>query len=325
MARIAATAAVFAALAVVLTACGAGQTERMKPAWTVGGAPEERVRYWTPERMARAVPYRAAAARSGDRAVSKLRYTSRAWGNGPVTVEGARSVGKVFFDQGGVPYYCTGTAINSENASVVATAGHCAADGGTCAKGSSCRPHENWIFVPAFRQGAACRTDGEAGCPYGRYAAKALFAPEAWLRDGNNRYDVAAVVVEARDKEFALASTAGGIPIAFDLPPGTLVQRDYSIFGYPNGAPFNGRLWVCEAKRAARTGPEGGPAGLTAGCDMTGGADGGPWLTKRNGRTVVAGVTNSGAAGTRATVSGTYLGDIAKQIFDLALATKVES
>jgi hypothetical protein len=314
----------------------------MKPIWTIKGeSPEELVRYWTPERMARAEPYEAGLTNNAGAAgkAGALQFAGHAWGNGPVTKQGARAVGKVFFEERGVAYFCSGTAIASENASVVVTAGHCMADGGSCAKGGDCEPHQNWIFVPSFNANASCLGDTGAGCPYGRYPAKMLFAPDEWLKDGDHRYDFAAVVVDARNKEFALASVAGGVPIVFDVAPKTLAGSGFSVFGYPKDGPFNGRLWVCVTKGAVRsqsryewfrgstrTGPEAGPAELTTGCDMTGGADGGPWLTEqRDGTTVLATVSSFGPAGNRSTLFGPYLGEVAKQIYELAAKTAVES
>jgi hypothetical protein len=339
LARIAAAAVSFGALAVTLVGCGGGHTQGLKPVWTVAGhSPDELVRYWTSERMARAEPYEPGLTNSAAGGHAALRYQSHAWGSGPVTKEGARAVGKVFFEERGVAYFCLGTAIASDNASTVVTAGHCAADAGTCAKGGDCRPHQNWIFVPAYREDASCSGAAGAGCPYGRYAAKMLFAPPEWLADGNHRYDFAAVVVEARDKEFAVASTAGAIPIVFNVAPKTVVGRGFTVFGYPKGAPFNGRLWVCAANGAARndsryewfrgssrTGSEPGPAELMTGCNMTGGADGGPWLTTQNGTTVLVSVSSFSPAGHRTTVSGPYLGEVAKRVYELAADTKVES
>jgi hypothetical protein len=338
VARIAATAFTFGALAVALTGCGGGHKQGMKPIWTAAGkSPDELVRYWTSERMAGAKPYEPplnGGAGAGGNAGTLL-VKSHAWDSGSV----ARSVGKVFFEERGVAHFCSGAGVESANASVVLTAGHCVADGGSCAKGRDCRPHQNWIFVPSFREGASCREDTGPGCPYGRYAPRVLYAPDEWLRDGNHRYDFAAVVVEPRQKEFALASNAGGIPVVFGVPPRTLAGRRFQVFGYPAAPPFDGRLWVCAAKGAARTdsryewftgstrsGREPGPAELATGCDMTGGADGGPWLTQlKDGATVLVSVSSFGPAGNGTTVSGPYLGEVAKRIYDLATSVKVES
>jgi hypothetical protein len=339
--RIVALAIGLCALALALTGCGGGHAQGMKAVWTLKGeSPDDLALYWTQRRMASAKPYEPGltnAPREGPNA-GRLPYVSRVWGFAPTTGEGGRVVGKVFFEERGVAYFCTGTAVFSDNRSVVLTAGHCAADGGTCAKGGDCRPHQNWIFVPSFRQDKSCDepTGPGAGCPYGRFAAKALFAPDEWLKDGNHRYDYAAVVVEALDGRL-LTDVVGDVLTLFYAAPETLVHRNYALFGYPKGAPFKGRLWVCVEKRAdrdesryewfrgsTRTSSEPGPAELTIGCNMTAGADGGPWLTPgQNRRTAIVSVSSFSPADDR--LSGPYFGEVAKRTFELAAATKVDS
>jgi hypothetical protein len=312
---------------------------KMKAVWTIKGeSPEDLVLYWTARRMASAKPYEPSLTdiARGVLNVARLPYTDRVWGTHPVTPEGGRIVGRVYFEERGVAYFCSGAAVFSENRSVVLTAGHCAADGGTCAKGGDCRPHQNWVFIPSFRQDKSCDEATGAGCPYGRWAAQALFAPDEWLKDGNHRYDFAAVVVEALDGRL-LTDVVGDVVPVFDVAPEKLVHRDYALFGYPKGPPFNGRLWVCIEKRSGRdesryewfrgstrTGSEPGPAELAIGCNMTAGADGGPWLTPgQNGRTAIVSVTSFSRAENE--LSGPYFGEVAKQIFVLAEATKVEA
>jgi hypothetical protein len=326
-----------------LAGCGGGgghaQGMKLKAVWTIKGeSPDDLVLYWTARRMASAKPYEVDLAKAAPRGpnAAGLEYANRAWGGFPTTVEGGRVVGKVYFEEQGVAYFCTGTAVFSENRSVVLTAGHCAADAGTCGKGGDCRPHQNWIFVPSFRQDKSCDEPTGAGCPYGRWAAQALFAPDEWLRDGNHRYDFAAVVVEALDGRL-LTDVVGDVTPVFDTAPQTLVHRRYVLFGYPQGPPFNGRLWVCLDKRAGRdesryewfrgstrTGPEPGPAEVAIGCNMTAGTDGGPWLTEgQDRRTAIVSVTSFSPAQNE--LSGPYFGEVAKQIFEQAAATKVEA
>jgi hypothetical protein len=337
--RIVALAIGLCASVLAVAGCGSGHSQGMKAVWTIKGeSPDDLALYWTARRMASAKPYESGltkAARGGPKA-ARLPFTNRLWGTTPTTVEGGRVVGKVFFEEGGDAYSCTGTAVFSDNRSVVLTAGGCAAEGGTCRKGGACRPHQNWIFVPSFRQQGSCEEATGDGCPYGRFAAKTLFAPDEWLRDGNHRYDFAAVVVEALDGRL-LTDVAGDVIPVFSAAPERLVIRDYALFGYPKGAPFNGRLWVCVEKRTARdesryewfrgstrTGAEPGPAELTIGCNMTAGTEGGPWLTpQQSGRTAIVSVTSFSPRKNQ--LSGAYLGEVAKRTFELASATKVES
>jgi len=317
------TSASFAAaglcvLAFTAAGCGGGSPEvhTLLPHWTIsGGSADQLVRYWTQARMAQAKPYRPASAESASG--TPLRFESRVWGPGPPTRAGARPVGRVFFEEGGVDYYCSGTAVSSDNSSVVLTSAHCVVDGG---KGKH-RVHDNWIFVPSFRPAGNCAPDTGAVCPYGRFAAKQFFVAKQWLRSGDPRYDIAAVAVEPRQKSELLTEFVGEVVGGFDSPLPALPRRSLAIFGYPAGAPFEGRLSFCFAIGARRT-SSADSGELNAGCDMRAGADGGPWFAAASkNRTAVVGVTS---VGTGKTVSSPYLGKVAKQLYDSASAVKVE-
>jgi hypothetical protein len=342
MSRFVATAVACGTLAVALAGCGgggAGHAQGMKAVWTVKGkSPDDLALYWTVRRMASAKPYEPNATKVVRQkpTPARLPYDDRAWGAGPTTREGGQVVGKVFFEERGVAYFCTGTAVYSDNRSVVMTSGHCAADGGKCPKARDCRPHQNWIFVPAYKKNASCHKEGP-GCRWGRFVAKVLYAPDEWLQDGNHRYDFAAVAVEPQEQTVLLTNHVGDVVPAFDAQPEMLLHRGYALFGYPQNPPFNGGLRVCLVERARRdesryewfrgathTGSEPGPPELTTGCNMTAGADGGPWLTPllRIGRTGIVSVSSFSSTGDR--LSGTYLGEVAKRTFQLAEATKVE-
>src|SRR3954454_20426400 len=139
--------------------------------------------YWTPERMARAKPVTpVVSATPSEGAASPPAGPSVAIppaagkepstdGAGTITpLAGALAVpkpytnlpdrlnGKVVFTKAlGGDYVCSATSINSENKSVVWTAGHCVHNGG----GGTW--HRNWIFVPAY----SSSTNGSR--PYGTY------------------------------------------------------------------------------------------------------------------------------------------------------------
>jgi hypothetical protein len=322
--------------AAILSGCGGGQEKGMKAVWTIKGeSAADLPLYWTARRMASAKPYAPELTIVARRNTTKLPYTDRAWGTSPVTPEGGRVVGKVFFEERGAPYFCTGSAVRSENRSVVMTAAHCAVDAGSCPKATNCRPHQNWIFIPSFRADKRCDGETGPGCPYGRFAAQRLFTPDQWLTEGSHRYDVAAVVVEARDN-LLLTDEAGDVIVTFNAEPKRLVHAAYALFGYPEGASFKDRLWACVNRRTGRdqsryewfrgferTGAEPGPAELATGCNMTAGADGGPWLTPlASGRTGLVTVTSFGADDR---LSGPYFGDAARQLFELANQVKVKT
>src|ERR687894_1207727 len=73
--------------------------------------------------------------------------------------------GKVFFTDSGVNYVCSGTALAGD---VVWTAGHCVNEG----PGAF---YTNFLFVPAYRDGAA---------PHGRFAAPTLLTTSGWQTRG---------------------------------------------------------------------------------------------------------------------------------------------
>ena len=96
-----------------------------------------------------------------------------------------RSHGKVFLTVvgGSAPgdYVCSGTAIASNNRSVVWSAGHCVFDteGGGYAT--------NWIFAPGYKNGAT---------PFGKWVATKLSSTKEWRDNGNLSYDLGAAIVE---------------------------------------------------------------------------------------------------------------------------------
>jgi hypothetical protein len=181
---------------------------------------------------------------------------------------GLRTHGKVFFRiPGDGDYVCSGTAVASANRSAVWTAGHCVFDerGGGFA--------EEWLFVPAYR-------DGEA--PFGRWPARELATTRSWRASGNFQEDLGAAIV-ARDEEGrTLGEVVGGQGIGFSQSR----SHRYSAFGYPAFPSltklFNGeRLHRCDSPLGGSDNPSGypGPAAMWIRCDMTEGSSGGSWLS----------------------------------------------
>jgi V8-like Glu-specific endopeptidase len=178
-----------------------------------------------------------------------------------------RSHGKVFLTvSGGIAagdYVCSGTALSSNNRSVVWTAGHCVFDdlGGGYAT--------NFTFVPAYLDGAA---------PYGEWPATKLAAPKEWQQNGNLSYDLGAAVV-AKNGGKTLAETVGGRGIGFNQPR----TQDYTSFGYPAQQPplefTGGRMFRCDSPLGGTDNPPGsGPSTNWIACDMNGGSSGGGWV-----------------------------------------------
>lgn len=166
-------------------------------------------------------------------------------------------IGKVFFTLGGANYVCSGNAVSSTNGSTVATAGHCVNEGpGAYAT--------NFVFVPAYENGAA---------PYGKWSARALYAPSQWVSNGDMTYDTGFAVMNPLNGK-NLTAVVGGSGVAFNQARGLT----YKSYGYPAAAPYNGETLKSCTGTATNdpNNPQFNSQGIP--CDMTGGSSGGPWF-----------------------------------------------
>lgn len=220
--------------------------------------------YWTPERMAAAVP--ADVPTTSGKAPISLRQVpedkqvgrvdgAEPRGGVPMMAADIHSMsGRVFYtgDQGG-NFSCSGSTVNSNGKRLVFTAGHCV-HGGGAGRGW----HTNWVFVPAYH----------AGSPYGTWTAYQLWTKNGWINNGDRAYDVAAAVMNPLNG-VRIVDAVGGQGIKWGIGYGQTIYQ----FGYPAYAPYNGsQLYYC----SGATWNEGGFP--TISCSMTGGASGGPWL-----------------------------------------------
>ncbi|RBQ15411.1 hypothetical protein DP939_35515 [Spongiactinospora rosea] len=94
------------------------------------------------------------------------------------------TVGKVFFEVDGKPYWCSGSSIQSKYRNLVATAGHCVYDT------DKNKPVSNFVFIPAYHQGKA---------PFGVYVGAKV----------HTHYDFD--VYEDYDKDYAFVNVYNGI------------------------------------------------------------------------------------------------------------------
>lgn len=179
--------------------------------------------------------------------------------------------GKVFFQKftpGGSfigNFVCSGTVVNSENKSIVWTAGHCVHGG----RGGAF--HRNWTFVPAY----SSSFNGHR--PYGTYSARELWTRTEWATNSNFRQDFGAAVVN-RINGVRLVDRLGGQGITFNQSR----FQNWASYGYPQAAPFSGfTQHVCFSGRISDDFPGGvGPATIKIHCNMTGGSSGGGWLIR---------------------------------------------
>lgn len=250
--------AAFAALTVAASAHAAVLTHR------TGESPATVRKYWTADRMQRAQPVdfagrtgeprdlrrgNAGGGGSGSSAATSVEVTIPA--GSPLTAQG-----KVFFSAGKTNYVCSGTALQGN---VVWTAGHCVNQG----PGAY---YTNFVFVPAYRDGAA---------PYGKFPASSLLTTDGWRLTGQFGVDSGAAIPTTNAAGQTLVQAVVERAIAFNSPR----NQSYSVYGYPAARPFNGqRLRVCNTAWS-RNDASTAPAAIGVPCDMTGGSSGGGWIT----------------------------------------------
>lgn len=218
-------------------------------------------RYWTVERMRRAVPMSHPLTESDGSSVRTPQATApRAfpYPGGLWTGDGhvVPTTGRVFFTFQGMDYFCSASSVVSNNRSTVITAGHCVMTNGVW--------HTRWAFVPAYRDGRG---------PYDIWPARLLLTTPQWSTSSDANHDIGAAVLNELGGR-RLVDVVGGQGIVFNQPRG----QDMYAFGYPARAPYNGeRLAYCSG--TVFDAPE-RPQMLTMRCNMTEGASGGPWFLR---------------------------------------------
>ncbi|MGQ5637712.1 MULTISPECIES: trypsin-like serine peptidase [unclassified Streptomyces] len=252
------------------------------------------LKFWTPDRLARAVdldmapstatgrhsnatgapghlaqPFSVPAAMPGsDRARDRDRvgHTAHIAASAPQRWTGggliSTTAGKVFFTnpENGGTYACSGDAVNSGNKSVVATAGHCVVDTDGTA-------YTNWVFIPGYDHGNR---------PFGTFTATSLHWEPQRIGDADAAWDAAFATVGTVNGR-RLVDTVGGEGIGFDQTPGQYV---YS-FGYGGSAAEGGgeQMNWCAGTEVFQSGHAGGGIwGID--CVQTGGSSGGPFLAR---------------------------------------------
>ncbi len=264
------------------------------------GAQESRgsvIRYWTAERMEQALP--------AERGSRPFLAAKPAKGSGTSTGVSAEvpqpypsTYGKVFFtSNSGVNYVCSGSAVASANESVVWTAGHCVNEG----PGAF---YKNFLFVPAYRDGAA---------PYGKFAGSTLYTTSGWQASGEWGVDVGAVVVGLNDSGQTLSDAVDEAPLVFNAPR----NQAYRLYGYPAAKKFSGqRMRVCQTSWLLDD-TSATPDTMGASCDMTGGASGGAWVTPTG---AIASVVSYGYSSLRNVLFGPHLETEAQSLYAAASA-----
>ena len=190
-----------------------------------------------------------------------------------------RQVGKLYFDtQPGAGErwsWCSATAVNSENKSLVLTAGHCVfrpdpdGDGRVTGNGFW---YEHFQFCPGY----------EYGCKLGVWNYRTVSTTWSWHGGVNGYYDfrddVAVLLVHPNSNGY-LVNYVGGQGIAFNEPT--------NLYRYAMGYPASDSRWpnysysgqdlIYCGNQSYNDGTYVGSMWMN--CTMTGGSSGGPWLT----------------------------------------------
>lgn len=209
------------------------------------------------------------------------------------------AVVKVFFSDGGEDYVCSGAVWPSRS---VLTAGHCVYNDATH------RYHTNVIVVPQYFNGQS---------PYGSFQATSLATTEGW-QDGDFSYDLG--LIQTADKGGSkISSYTGFLGGRWNI---TSVQH-FTIIGYPAGRPFSGETQqICQTSFAYKDTGSTAPAPNAAGCDLTGGSSGGPWIIRFSGKAgnqnQINGVMSYGYTGRPKDSYSPYFGTAAKNFWDFA-------
>lgn len=253
---------------------------------------EKTIRYWTAARMKQAVPAPRASRPVPAAKPAQGGETSSA-ASTEVPLPYPSAYGKVFFtSNSGVNYVCSGTALLSANESVVWTAGHCVNEG----PGAF---YKNFLFVPAYRDGAA---------PYGKFAGTTLLTTSGWQTSGEWGVDVGAAVVGTNASGQTLSDAVAEAPLVFNAPR----NQTYRLYGYPAAKKFSGqRMRVCQTSWLMDD-TFATPDTMGASCDMTGGSSGGGWITATG---AVASVVSYGYSSLRNVLFGPHLESEAQGLY----------
>lgn len=313
---------------VALLPAGAGATRDPGVVTHRQGNPGAATRYWTPQRMRNATPKgllkvnardlqdRPAPERGTPFIVEEADPTATTFASSDAetTMTASATGGLIPFervhipDPGSTPEYarhgaifftaptggdfgCSGTVLNSDNGSVVWTAGHCLYD--------NSKVSQHVVFVPGYENGER---------PFGVWEAAMISAPQQWVQNENLDYDFGAFNTTPNELG-TLVDVVGGRGIAFNQEPTEMLQS----FGYPGCCKpeFDGHnLFSCTSQGSARL----APGAIAMGCDMEFGSSGGGWVMREG---YITSNVSGGDMQTWPNVAlGPYLGEAARTLYD---------
>ncbi|MYW04216.1 hypothetical protein [Streptomyces sp. SID3343] len=222
--------------------------------------------------------------------------------------------GKIFFRMPQGVAECSGTVVHHAGGNMVWTAAHCLHGGRS---GSF---YDKVTFVPGYN--GAGRTAQERE-PFGRWPARRIQVSNQWAQNADpggkdtsaSPFDYGAFVVDSRNGKTLEQAVGPGAEVYWNAPRHLRVQS----FGYPGDEPYDGTaLYTCSSPTTDFHEPGWpSPDMLWMGCTMTGGSSGGGWFTEVDGKKMfVSNVSLGVTTRTARTMTGPYLGDVAKDIYD---------
>ncbi len=203
--------------------------------------------------------------------------------------DGVAPIGRVFFDTPEGSMVCSGTVISDPNApgesNLVATAGHCVH------AGSEGGWYRNISFVPYYNNNGLSAEEVydaplEEIAPQGVWWADYVSTTQYWVDNGSamggggahGDFAVLSVTPEEGGDQSLEEMVGGAVDVNFDAPAVSGLG-EVDLYGYPAAAPYDGEtMWNCTGTPSRLSLDAAMPVMYWAGCSMTGGSSGGPWL-----------------------------------------------